>query len=191
LLPHTEYDDFARRLRDCRTMAVPWSGTVYRSVTPIYATREDLLSGHGSRVYGGRWNPPAMAAVYASLTPETALAEVLNHFRRYGFPVHAAMPRTFVAIDVALGQVLDLTVGLLRRRLRVSRAAMLSEDWRAAHQRDEESLTQAVGRAAHEVGVAGLLVASAAQRGGTNLVWFPENLSATSHARLRRADQLP
>ena len=150
-----------------------------------------MLSGYGSRLYGGRWNPTEVATVYASLTPETALAEVLSHFRRYGFPVHSAMPRTFVAIDVALGEVLDLTAGPVRRRLRVSRAATLSEDWRASHQRNEESLTQAVGRAAYDAGMEGLLVASAAQRGGTNLVWFPDNLSATSHARIRRADELP
>lgn len=49
---------------------------VFRSVTPRYASSHDLLSGYGARKHGGRWNPPGFfPAIYASLAPETALAE--------------------------------------------------------------------------------------------------------------------
>lgn len=85
------------------------SGEIYRSASPKYANSRDLLTGGGSRRFGGRWNPVGIAAVYGSLTPETAMEETLAHARYYGLPVHASMPRTFVAISFALKSVLDLT----------------------------------------------------------------------------------
>lgn len=69
-------------------------GIVFRSVTPKYARSADLLSGAGSRRVGGRWNPPGhMNAVYASLDAESAMREVLSHYRDHGIPEHEAMPR--------------------------------------------------------------------------------------------------
>jgi RES domain-containing protein len=53
--------------------------TGYRSATPQYAREPDLLTGEGSRLHGGRWNPPGIAAVYASFAPETAMEEMLAH----------------------------------------------------------------------------------------------------------------
>jgi RES domain-containing protein len=60
--------------------------TAYRSTTPEYAKEADLNTGEGSKLHGSRWNPPGIAAVYASFTPETAMEESLAHFRNYGFP---------------------------------------------------------------------------------------------------------
>jgi hypothetical protein len=68
--------------------------TAYRSTTPEYAKEADLNTGEGSKLHGSRWNPPGIAAVYASFTPETAMEESLAHFRYYGIPFHAAMPRS-------------------------------------------------------------------------------------------------
>ena len=86
LHPHPEYRDLARRVRRLQNVARPWCGIVYRSATPRYATTGEVLTGQGSRGTGGRWNPAGLAAVYASLAPETALAEALAHFRYYGSP---------------------------------------------------------------------------------------------------------
>ena len=49
--------------------------------------------------------------MYGSFTPQTAMEETLEHCRYYGLPVHAAMPWTFVALEIDIASVLDLTQG--------------------------------------------------------------------------------
>ena len=45
----------------------PFADTVFRAVSPEYASSKDLLSGRGSRLHGGRWNPHgAVSAVLAA-----------------------------------------------------------------------------------------------------------------------------
>ncbi|MCP3998022.1 MAG: RES domain-containing protein [bacterium] len=168
-------------MRRCQQHAAPWEGTVFRSTTLEYSRSGDITSGEGSRLYGGRWNPVGhFAAIYACLDPETAMEETLAHFRYYGIPEHAAMPRLFVAIEVRLSLVLDLRDGRLRQRLRVSSERMMASDWRTAHCSEGGSVTQSLGWAAYSVGLEGLLVPSAVRRAGTNLIAFPGNLRSSS-----------
>lgn len=96
------FDQLKSRLTRLLPSAVPFADTVYRSSTPRYANETDLITGEGSKRNGGRWNPPGIAVVYASLTPETAMAETLAHNRYYGIPQQDALPRTFVAIAANL-----------------------------------------------------------------------------------------
>ena len=79
---------------------------------------------------------------YASLTPETALAETLAHHRYYGIPIEDAMPRTFVAIQVKLQSVLDFRDGKVRQRLQVSESRILTIDWRKEVDEGREPITQ-------------------------------------------------
>lgn len=162
----------------------------FRSVTPRYAKQDDILSGIGSRLHGGRWNPTGIATVYASFTPATAMAESLAHFEYYGFPAHAAMPRLFIALEARLSRVLDLTIGENRRRLRISDQRLLKCDWRREMAAGTDVLTQLVGRAAWEAGFEGMTVRSAADTDGRNFVVFPEHLKPSSRLVLRNADQL-
>jgi RES domain-containing protein len=101
----------------------------YRSSTPKYATESDLLTGAGSKMHGGRWNPVGIAVMYNSLTPETAMAETLAQNRYFGIPIEESMPRVFVATLVKLQSVLDLRQGLVRQRLQVSQDRILAVDW--------------------------------------------------------------
>jgi len=65
------------------------------------------LSGRGAQLYGGRWNPRGMAALYTAETPAQALLEYLPHF-----------PETCVPPDLALvtiGAPDDLSIEEIRR----------------------------------------------------------------------------
>ena len=148
------------------------------------------LDGEGARLYGGRWNPRGVAAVYGSLTPETAMAETLAHAAYYHLPVHSAMPRTFVAIEFSLSKVLDLTDGSVRQALRVSDKRMLKCDWRSEVRNGRTPITQAIAAAAYGSGLEGLLAPSSAHAGGLNLIVFPKNLLSTSNLAVLAEDQL-
>jgi len=50
-----------------------FAGFLYRALNPVYA--RDPLSGRGAQLYGGRFNPKGTPALYASLSPMTALRE--------------------------------------------------------------------------------------------------------------------
>ncbi|MGE5276322.1 MAG: RES family NAD+ phosphorylase [Acidobacteriota bacterium] len=188
--PNPELPRLAAAIR--RISAKPWSGVAYRSASPAYAGSRDLVSGEGVRRHGGRWNPPgAFAAVYASLSPETALAEALAQFRHYGIPEADALPRVIAALEVRLEALSDLTAGSAPRTLRVSRRRMRNDAWRRAQGEGRESLTQAIGRAAFEAGLEALLVPSAADPSGTNLVVFPARLAPGSRLAVRAPASRP
>jgi RES domain-containing protein len=171
-----------RKLERLIPEASDFSGKTFRSATPHYATEKDLLTGEGSRRFGGRWNPPGLAAVYASLTPETAMAETLAHARYFGLSEYDAMPRTFVAISVDLSSVLDLTDGKVRQRLAFSLKRIVETDWRKETDAGKVPFTQWLGHAAADVGFEALLVPSAAEANGRNIVAFPPNFHSTSAA---------
>jgi RES domain-containing protein len=172
---HPETDRLRSFLARCATTS--WRGELFRSASPRYANKDDIVTGAGSKTAGGRWNPRAsFHTVYASLDVETALAEALQHFRYYGFPLSRAMPRVIVSLEAKLERVLDLRDGDTRRTLGVSERRMLDEPWREEQKRGREALTQALGRLAFEADMQALLVASAARKGGSNLILFPANL---------------
>src|SRR5262245_44593937 len=128
---HPDSDKLARALGRCLALAAPWAGELFRSASPRYASKDDIITGAGSKAAGARWNPPgSFHTVYASLDVETALAEALAHFRHYGLPVSKAMPRVMVALEARLQRLLDLTDGPVRRALGVSEDRMLGEPWR-------------------------------------------------------------
>jgi len=170
----------------------PWSGDIYRFSAPVWSTPDELLTGAGALEAGGRWHPIGQfRAVYASLDPSTALAESLAHFRRFNLSIRTAMPKTVNAVAVKLHGVLDLTSGLVRQRLLLSEKRMLQESWWEREAKDEEALTQALGRVAWELGLEALLVPSAARPGGKGIVYFPDNKDSRSTLEIINPDQLP
>ena len=73
----------------------------------------------------------------------------------------------------------------------VSECRMLEIDWRQAMASGSVPVTQRIGQAASETGLEGLLVPSAAERQGVNLVVFPQNLRSSSSIAVIDADRLP
>jgi RES domain-containing protein len=169
-----------------RIPAGRWSGVAYRSASPAYSGSRDLLSGEGVRRHGGRWTPPLLfPAVYASLSPEVAVAEALASFRHYGIAEADAMPRVLLALEIELEALVKLTDGRARRVLRVSRRRMLAEPWRQMQRLGREAITQGIGRAAFEMGLEALEVPSAADPSTGNLVIFPSRLRTGSRLHVR------
>ena len=187
---HPQHDALLRRMLRLAADAQPWHGVLFRSAEPKYAMRDDRLDGIGGEKNGGRWNPVGCRCVYGSLTPESAMAETLAAGRHYGLGPHAAMPRTFFAFEAEVTAALDLTDGAARRRLRVPLADLLGCDWRGERAAGREALTQTVGRAALRAGVEALLVPSASEAGGTNLVVFPPALRPGSRLVALNADAI-
>jgi RES domain-containing protein len=172
--------------------AIRWQGVVYRSASPRYANRDDLLTGAGSRTAGARWNPPnSFCTIYLSLDPYTALDEVLAHYRYYKIPIESAMPRVTVSVEVRVQRLLDATDGPTRSVLRVSKDRILTTPWREEQKAGREALTQAIGRLASEMRWEGLLAPSAARRAGVNLILFPANLISSRSLEIINVDQLP
>src|SRR5258708_36047093 len=56
--------------------ATSLQGDVFRSVAFRYFHPDDVISGEGTQLNGGRFVPVGVRAVYASLEEETALLEV-------------------------------------------------------------------------------------------------------------------
>jgi len=181
--PTHECQEIVEKVRLCEPNLVRFIGVVYRVCTPKYATESDLLTGEGSRIKGGRWNPPGIAAVYGSSTPETAMAESLGHYRYYRIPLPAAMPRVCLALEVDLNRILDLRDRAVRRRLGLT-LGQISGDWRAQRDSGKVPTTQRVGEAVYRAGFEGLLAPSAHSPGGHNLVIFPKNLERTKQLRV-------
>jgi len=173
---------FQRRISNVLTSGEPttFSGKVYRSASPKYATTTDLMTGKGAKLHGGRWNPAGAAAVYASLSIDTALQEALSHVRYCGLPVDRALPRTFCVLELALADVLDLRIGNIRKRLRFSLQDMVSTDWRRIAASGRVPRTQLLGNAAHSLNLQAVIVPSGVSKTAANIVVFPDNLTSTS-----------
>ncbi len=82
--------------------------------------------------------------------------------------------------EVELSKVLDITDGSIRRQLGFTRKDLISEDWRGIQAGGDEAWTQAIGRGCFPSGFEGILVPSARNFRGKNIVLFPQNFTAAS-----------
>ena len=189
---HPDFSRFLTVITRTHVKSISFKGVVYRACSPEYANTRDLLSGEGALKSGGRWNAPgSFPVVYLAQNIEGAIAESLGVADRYGFDPATRLPMTLVAIDAALERVLDLSDAAVRKALDVTISQMNGCSWRADNGAAIEALTQAIGRAAHEAGLQGILVPSSVKRTFRNINVFPENIGRTGALRIRRADKLP
>jgi len=147
-----------------------------------------MLTGAGSMKAGARFNAAgSFSMVYGSTTPELAMIESLAFQRRAGLPVERALPLVFKAISVKVERLLDLSDAPVLAVIGVTADQLLSEAWWLARLRGEESLTQAVGRAAHANRLQALRVASAhSATHGHNVLVLPEHISPPSELKVLR-----
>jgi len=170
------YGEFRTILAAHPEWLAPWSGHFFRFQTIRFPAAKDILSGLGAMQRGGRWNPPGLAALYGSTTDTAALEEAKGHDRYYG--LETKTPRLVVAVSADVARMLDLTSPAIRRQLGVTLSELAGEDWRKLLQSGQESLSQAIGRAAASVGASGILVRSASVRLARNVIIFPPSGSS-------------
>ena len=186
--PHSDYRRIAAAVKTVISSARPWTGTIYRSAPPKWAGSRDMLTGAGSMKSGARFNAAgSFPALYGSTTPELAMIESLAYQRRAGLPIQWSLPLVFKAISVDLEWLLDLTDPAVLSALNVILDQLRFDPWWLARARGEESLTQAIGRAAHDSGAQALFAASAQKLGhGHNIIVLPDHIHPPSALKVLR-----
>jgi RES domain-containing protein len=166
---------FTRILR--ATQSNPLEGIAFRAVQEKY--RESPLSAVGSIRVGGRYNPKGMfEALYLAETAQSALSEVAFGITSGGKFINTPhSPYIVLSITFFLQKVLRLEEQLTRLGLIPEQLAM---PWRPIQQSGGLALTQALGIAARETGLEGLVVPSRFSQNIHNLVVFVDNLEPTS-----------
>lgn len=143
-----------------------FDGQAFRHTGPDYHP----LATEGSRIRGGRWNPPdSFSVLYLALDPQTTAAELRRLAHRQAMPVASLLPRTLHTLRVSLGIVLDLRPQEVLDTLGIGEAI----------RGDDMQQTQAIGEAAHYLGIEGLLAPSATSVGDILPVFF-DRLAAGS-----------
>lgn len=133
--------------------ATSWSGTVFRHAAGAY----DPLSGRGAYMHGGRWNPKeSFDALYLATPLTSCLAELRRMANGQGLEVvdllRGRRLRELHTIEVRDAQVLDLRESTALARVGLEPSDIADDDW---------SGCQAIGQAAHFLGLGGILAPSA------------------------------
>jgi len=139
---------------------VKWEGEVFRHMLGDWPPERE-------NVRGARWNPPQVAAIYASLERDVALAEAQYYIDLQ--PVPPQSRRVLYRVSVRLSKVVDLRKLDELRRYGISAADLGTLE----HQK-----CQPVGGAIAHLGFDGLLVPSARAK-GANLVIYPSGQDAS------------
>jgi RES domain-containing protein len=127
-----------------------YHGRLYRALNPVYARTP--LSGQGAALYGGRFNPKGMPALYASLSIMTALKEANQ--------VGRLQPTTLVAYQAAFESLFDGRDGFALADQGFSLADLPSNSWRGQARAEGEAPTQTLARRLVKAGYHGLMVPS-------------------------------
>jgi RES domain-containing protein len=104
-----------KQLAELIASATPLQGDFFRSVAFRYFHPDDVISGEGTQLNGGRFVPVGVRAVYASVEEKTALLEVSMRKSALGGQSQinvGAYPRMTYILSVATHRHLDLAVTL-------------------------------------------------------------------------------
>lgn len=127
-----------------------YEGKLYRALNPIYARAP--LSGRGAELYGGRFNPKGVPALYTSLSIITALKEANQ--------VGNLQPTTLVSYEAQIEAVFDCRDASALAAEGMDAVALASTTWRDEMKAIGEAKTQAFARRLMGAGYSGLLVRS-------------------------------
>ncbi len=158
-------------------MALTYSGKLYRALNPVYA--RDPMSGRGAELYGGRFNPKGVPALYSSTSVQTALREANQ--------VGDLQPTTLVCYRAKSEMIFDTGDAAAVSAAGLDEAGLADPTWRDQMKTKGEARTQRFARALIAAGYNGLLVRSFAKGAGSgdmNLVLWKWGSTAPSHLEL-------
>lgn len=143
-----------------------FTGSVFRAHHPMWAFAPE--SGEGARTFGGRFNAPGVAALYTSLSLETAWLEAQQGF------AFKAQPMTICSYIVDCEDVLDLRepAGLMATGVT---AVDLACAWEDLASRRQSVPTWELAKRLRGQGCAGIVVPSFAAKASVrdaNLVFW-------------------
>lgn len=189
--PHPAYKVIFLALKKAQqAVQAEWHGPAYRCVELQWARPEYLISGEGTRHTGSRWMQPNYCkVVHAASTEAIALKESKRVYSYYGIQKPRSSPRVSVELVVELNHVVDLTK-LHRAIDSPTVKEMLAEDWEKLNARGKETTAQAFGRAIRNLNFEGLIVPSARDLRGRNLLWFPDDLHPKSQIKIVGKEKL-
>ncbi|TNB46324.1 RES domain-containing protein [Martelella lutilitoris] len=113
------------------------------------------MSGRGAEIYGGRFNPKGVPALYAATSVLTALREANQ--------VGDLQPTTLVGYRARIDMVFDARDGAALAAAGVDDAVLADPSWRDQMSESGEARTQRFARDLIAVGYNGLLVRSFAK----------------------------
>ncbi|MGF1572028.1 MAG: RES family NAD+ phosphorylase [Sumerlaeia bacterium] len=157
-----------------------YEGIVYRYVNHRYCDDAIIANGVGAYNAGGRWNyQKVYHAVYCASTSLLAHEEYFQSTRLAGLDEFTVMPLTGKALRVKLNRVLDLRSAETLNILGLKEVNLMTDQWRELSDLGQESLCQAVGRAAFQYKCQALLVPSSVLQGPEhyNIVLMRENIN--------------
>lgn len=99
---------------------VSYSGKLYRALNPVYA--REPMSGRGAALYGGRFNPKGVPALYTSTSVLTALREANQ--------VGDLQPTTLVCYRAEIEMVFDTTDRAALEAVGLNEVALADPAWR-------------------------------------------------------------
>ncbi|RWK66828.1 RES domain-containing protein [Mesorhizobium sp.] len=134
-----------------------YQGKLYRALNPVYA--REPLSGRGAELYGGRFNPRGVPALYLPLSVMTALREANQ--------VGNLQPTTLVSYDAEIEDVFDCGDESALGAQGMNTAG-LAAAWREQMKTSGESRTQAFARRLIAASHNGMLVRSFAPGASTD-----------------------
>jgi RES domain-containing protein len=126
-----------------------YDGKLYRALNPIYA--REPLSGRGAELYGGRFNPKGVPALYTSLSM-TALREANQ--------VGNLQPTTVVSYDAEIDSIFDCGDETALAPEGMDASTLASTTWRDEMKASGEAKTRGFARRLIAAGYNGLLVRS-------------------------------
>lgn len=147
--------------------ATPLEKDFFRSVEIRFAYPDDVISGKGARLKGGRFAPPGVRAVFLSSDEETAMMEVTAHKQRLGGLSQIGIrdyPRVTYIIHVRITCHVDLAAKANASKFQPIVKTCLQSDLRAS---------QKVGNYLRVKGVQGIIYPSPVPGcSGNNLIIF-------------------
>lgn len=166
-------DGWHRALDLLCASAAPFDGPCFRSVELAWAHPDDVTSGEGTRLHGGRFAAKGTRAVYASLDEETATREVTARKVRLGGQAQIALkdyPRLTYVLSIQTRKCVDLR--------NTGNIKVLEDLLRAVSDPDDLGPSQEVGAYLAEKGIDAVLFPSVTGAGANVAAFLDSDLPA-------------